>query len=423
MDGFSNTTRDQAHPDPLADPLDALLADIAVNVQLPPGLHAKANGRYGSVRDYIDRPGSPLEARVVQYYPQGSMAIDATTSTRGTDNEYDLDMVVEIDVAKSEAPGQVLDALWYALKDYPVQKVIRQTRCVTLQYSDGMHIDVTPSRRVPGTIPFESAIFHAKRGEPTALHFHVPMNAYGFAAWYNQRTPKEEAFSKAYNLRLLDTVEILAKADPVVHEVPEQVPLPLKSVTTVALQLVKRYRDIWSADRDGRYPPSVMLSCHAGLAASPGTRLSEMVVRQARWTAGEIDSAAASGRLVDVRNPVMRGDRFTDRWPENQKQQKDFATALKHLADGIDLLRQRRIDGELEDVQEWLRGCFGPLVVSRATQAFVARNGRALRGGHQGYGRSGSLYVPSAPAIVGSGGAVPSIVAPRRHTNMGERRP
>ena len=50
--------------DPFGDPLDAILAEIAISLQLPPGLHAKAVARYKAVCEYIDRPGSPLEGRV-----------------------------------------------------------------------------------------------------------------------------------------------------------------------------------------------------------------------------------------------------------------------------------------------------------------------------------------------------------------------
>src|SRR5688572_92316 len=83
MSGFLSPRRDYRPDDPFADPLDAVLAELAVNIQLPPGLHAKAIERYEAVRHYIERPGSPLEGRVACFYPQGSMAIDATTSTRG----------------------------------------------------------------------------------------------------------------------------------------------------------------------------------------------------------------------------------------------------------------------------------------------------------------------------------------------------
>ena len=147
--------------DPFADPLDAVLAEIAINIQLPPGLHAKAADRYGAVRRYIERPGSPLQGRVACFYPQGSMRIDATISTRGTDDEYDIDIVAEI-TGHDDGPETLLNDLEAALAGYPVSRIVRQTRCVTLYYADGMHLDVTPSRRT-GVKEKESVIAHAKK--------------------------------------------------------------------------------------------------------------------------------------------------------------------------------------------------------------------------------------------------------------------
>ena len=325
--------------DPLANPLDALLVDIAINVQLPPGLHAKSGRRYEAIHAFAGRPGSPLEGRIVQFYPQGSMAIDATNSTRGTDTEYDLDGVLEGDWPLGTTPSGTLDLVWLALKDYRCQRVVRQTRCVTIYYHDGMHVDVTPSRRIHGTKDFESVIFHAKPGEAAPLHAEIPMNAYAFATWYNDRTPEEERFSAAYSYRTIEAFSLKAADAGTLHDVPDQTPLHLKSVTTVALQLIKRFRDIWSLDRPGRYPPSVMLSCHAGYAARPGLLLSEMVTRQALWTAKAIDTAEAAGRRIEVHNPEMYQDDFTDRWPENREQQRAFSAALRFLANGLKQIR------------------------------------------------------------------------------------
>jgi hypothetical protein len=120
--------------DPFLHPLDAILADIAIAVQLPPGLHAKACERYEAVRTYAERPGSPLEGHILRFYPQGSMAIDATISIRGTDDEYDLDIIAALAIAPDAPPGEVLDLLYEAIVGYPTsQKVERQTRCVTVR--------------------------------------------------------------------------------------------------------------------------------------------------------------------------------------------------------------------------------------------------------------------------------------------------
>ena len=45
------------------------------------------------------------------------------------------------------------------------------------------------------------------------------------------------------------------RADADVHEVPEQTPLIIKNTATVALQLLKRIRNILYANATGRIPP------------------------------------------------------------------------------------------------------------------------------------------------------------------------
>ena len=412
-----------AGADPFSHPLDAILADIAIALQLPPGLHAKACRRYEAVRDYAEREGSPLRGRVLQFYPQGSMSIDATTSTRGTDDEYDLDIIAALDVEPDAPPSEVLDLLFSSVKDYPTsQGIIRQTRCVTVRYADRMHLDITPAARLPGTQERESHIFHANPDEPAHHHCHVPMNAYGFADWYRGRTPQERQFGYAFDERLRKTfgLEILAEAE--VDDVPAQIPLHLKSVTTVALQLLKRFRNVAYAASKGRIPPSVMLSCFAGRAGQPGLSLSSALIRQARLIAEELRRAGARHEKIIVLNPICTRDCFTDRWPENLSQQEEFAKQLTEVADGLEYFKQNETD--LETLQSWLRDKFGPLVVSVAVNRFNERNGEAVKNGSVFYTKQGRLFVPSSPAIVGLGAAAPSAraVAATAHTFRGERR-
>lgn len=402
--------------DPFGDPLDAILSEIAINLQLPPGLHATAVERYGAVCRYIDRAGSPLAGRVSSFYPQGSMAIDATISTRGTDDEYDIDAVAEI-MGGDEGPEALLDLLERALQGYPVFRIERKTRCITLYYADGMHLDVTPSRRRAAKEK-EGVIAHAKRGRPEE-HRYVPMNAFAFCEWYNDRTPVEERFAIALN-RQLYAKHGMAFAAAEIEDVPEQTPLIVKSVTTVALQLIKRHRNILYANAAGRMPPSVMLSCHAGHAAMPGMGLTGMVMRQARWTARAIERAGNANQLLDVPNPQYPAERFTDRWPESQSQQAHYAQALNALADGLQVARER--GAQLEDLQDWLRDQFGQRVVTRSVDSFNKRLGEQVKAREHGFTRSGGLYVPAAPAIVTGAVAGLAPVPARAHTNMGERR-
>lgn len=400
---------------PFTDHLDGLLADVAINVQLPPGLHRIACERYERVRRHMEREGSPLKDRILHFYPQGSMAIDATISSRWTEGDYDLDVVAQLDIPANTPPSIALDLIERALEGYPA-RIVRQTRCVTVYFED-MHLDVTPAVRHPGTIERQSDIFHAKEGEPRSEHFRVPMNAYGFARWYEANTPVETLFAEAYNQRLYDVYGLSFKADAEVDEVPEQCHLSIKNVATVALQLMKRFRDIAYLRATGRIPPSVMLSCYAGHAAASNLTLSDMLIRQARMLASDIRRASSSGRLLHVANPVYPDDVFTDRWPADLRQQDDFAHRLEALVAGLEAIKAGRHD--LEDVGNLLRDWFGKGVVSSAMERKNQAMGRAVRTGTQGYGKTG-LFVPAAPAILTSvPAAAASRVAGTPHTFMG----
>lgn len=408
--------------DPFIHPLDAILADIAIAVQLPPGLHAKACDRYEAVRTFAERVGSPLHGRILRFYPQGSMAIDATISTRGTDDEYDLDIVAALALAPDAPPDDVLDLLHKSIVGYPTsQKVVRQTRCITVRYADRMHLDITPAVRLPHGAERESHIFHAHPDDPPRLHFHVPMNAYGFGEWYRERTPEEQRFALAFDERLRKLYDMEIRADAEVDDVPDQVALIVKSVSTVALQLLKRFRNIIYAQSGGRIPPSVMMSCFAGHAAQPGVSLSDMVIRQARLIARELRRAGQRHEKVMVVNPVFQRDCFTDRWPENLSQQETFAAELSALAEGLEQIKRREID--LETLQDWLREQFGDYVVSGAIRRFNQRTGQAVQSGGTSYTPRGGIYVPSRPALVGVGAAASGrAVAATPHTFRGDRR-
>lgn len=402
---------------PFDDPLDRILAEIALSIQLPPSLHEKAKDRYEAVRRHLEATPA-FHDQIEHFYPQGSMAIDATISTRGTDDEYDLDIVTQLGGQFRQLPPlDILLALEAGLSDYPVQKVLRQTRCVTLFYADKMHLDVTPALRLYGTLDRESRITHAKGPRPTVEDRLVGMNAYGFAEWYRDRTPVEQRLAKAFQRRWLEQSGRI-RADADVDDVPEQCEFIVKNTATLALQLVKRFRNIRYAKYAGRIPPSVMLSYYAGLAAQPNMALSAMVIRLASWIIGEIEQASAYGRKLHVANPVCPDDVFTDRWPESVAQQNEFTAHLKDLVRDLEQMRK----GELfpDVMMEELRENFGDRVVTRAADQIAAEVGAGIQQARQRYTRRGGLILPTSVAAATSV-LNPTVTSARPHTFFGRK--
>lgn len=408
----------EAGLNPFDDPLDRILAEVALSSQLPPSLHKKADGRYQAVCKFLDaQPG--FAGNIEHFYPQGSMAIDATISTRGSDDEFDLDAVAQLGGPFREmTPLEILLALESGLAEYPVERVVRQTRCVTLYYADRMHLDVTPAKRVLWTPDRESLITHAKGPYVRLDDRFVDMNAFGFAAWYRERTPIELRLAKAMQKRWMALDEAYVAAE--VDDVPDQCDFAVKNTATLALQLIKRYRNVCYADYEGRIPPSVMLSYFAGLAAKPGTPLSEMVIRQANWIIGEIEKASIYSRLLHVANPACPTDVFTDRWPESLAQQNEFAGHLKTLVSGLEAVR--RGDLFADRLMEWLRGTFGKHVVTQAADRMAHDIGAAVQSGGYQYSRRGSLLAPTSAAVAGVAAVTrPGLVAAKPHTFFGKR--
>jgi hypothetical protein len=406
--------------DPFLNRIDAILAEIAFSVQLPPSLHGKAVDRYEAVRNHLEATSSIFHDQIEHFYPQGSMAIDATISNRGTDDEYDLDIIAQLgERFRSMSPIEILTELEKGLTGYRGLTVVRQTRCVTIYYADQMHLDISPSLRDVGTLERQSVIMHAKGPKASFDDQEVPMNAYGFGEWYIERTPTELKVVEAFKRRWEDAERRRVKADADVDDVPLQTEFLVKSNTTLALQLIKRFRNVRYADRSGRMPPSVMLSYFAAVAARPGSSLTEALLRITKWIINDIDQATIRNQKLRVENPVYSDDVFTDRWPDTIDQQKRFAADLRDLVRGI----ERALKGEMlpTELQDWLREMFGDRVVTKAVDQMAMQTRLAAEHGRQGYTKRGSILVPAAPVVITSSqsSAYASPVQGSRHTYFG----
>jgi hypothetical protein len=115
-----------------------------------------------------------------------------------------------------------------------------------LHYADKMHLDITPGIRVADTTERESYIMHAKGPKPGHDDRLVDMNAYAFAYWYQERTPLEQRLAKSFDRHWRGIDELMAADEPEVDDVPDQTRFSVKNTATLALQLIKRFRNIRS---------------------------------------------------------------------------------------------------------------------------------------------------------------------------------
>jgi hypothetical protein len=363
----------------LPEVVDILLADIAIRIQLTRTDHDKAVDRFDVMRNWIDRPASPLRGLVRLMYPQGSMAIGATIARCSDREEYDIDVIVMLDVPWNSDPETVLDALYRAVRGVPgsryYDKTIRHTRCVCVTYEDGMHFDLTPAVLVEQGEPRTSVIFHSKPEDPNEPKLRLLANPWGLAEWFKEMTPGEP--------------------------VPDQEPVCHKSRALIALQLFKRWRNVIYAKRDRRNlrrPPSVLLSKVFADHANQTATLSEEVEHQARQFLLRLEAEKTAGRLIWEVNPRCADDVLTDRWPANPADQDLMIEDLHDFIDDVTLLCSGTLS--IDRIGSMLERLFGERPARGAVHDYMF----PAAGPHVEYGtgrivRPAAALAATAPAV------------------------
>lgn len=397
---------------PLSEPVDVLLADVAIRIQLSRTDYRRAEERYATLGEWIDRQGSPLAGRVQLVYPQGSMATGTTVASRLTTDEHDVDFIAQLGLPHGTAPATVLDLLYDSIRGergslyYDMAE--RRNRCVTVHYADKMHADITPMIRLPGQPEREGNLFHSKPEAPAEPDLTLVANPYGFAAWFNAVTLVDHEFADIFEKRAgeYERLVLMEKADT--EDMPDQQPAHRKSKAVIVLQLMKRWRNVRFDSRKTRRPPSVMMARLIADAANSTQTLSEELLHQARAMRSEIGRWHRAGLLIQVINPVCPGDVLTDRWPASLHEQAAFIADLDDLITKV----ERLIAGcSLEQMRGIMADLFGEAPTGEAFKAFNRRTGAAIQGGQSRHTPgAGRLNLPASGLITGV--AAPSVTRP-----------
>jgi len=380
---------------------DALLMDVARRIQLTKTKHEIAETNFRALCQYVDREGSLLENKVIECYPSGSFATGTAISSRVAKDQHDVDVVMELDIPANSSPKTVLDVLFEAINGEPGSryhgKVTQNSRCVTVEYSDGTTVDLMPIARISGPERVGN-LFHYKRENGESRH--KPVNPWGFAKYFNDHVAYDPAFHDLFKgRRLIVEGKIVEKAET--QPMPDHVPVEEKSARVVAMQLLKRNRDIvWrSPSRTGRKPPSVALAAMALDAGAVHASLLDEVVAIATHIRGRLMETNGPRGTVQVFNPAYRLDEFTDRWPENKAAQDLYDGDLRRLI--VDLHKLRSPGLSLAEQQVILKRLFGETAAAYAIESTLDARLREMNANQMRLSTTGKVLGTAAAASIG----------------------
>jgi hypothetical protein len=330
-----------------ANNLDFLLEEICIALQLTDTQYYDAEEKYTAIGKWLAQPDSPLSLFQPEIYPQGSMALQTTVKPRQYE-EYDLDLVLQIQQTNGGGPMALYEAVYNRLKDHEgyAQKIQRMRRCIRLNYANQFHLDILP------------ACIDESRGgtcikvPDRKLERWKPSNPKGYRDWFEQRCSQVIAFAKKMQTPL-----------------PDNTPAQLKAILKRVVQLIKRHRDIYFQDKEDA-PRSVILTTLTAHYYKGDLSISEALLAVLN-NITEIIKTALPER-IQVYNPTNEDELFSESW--TTKSYQEFEKFIYAFRDKMEKLV---VTQGLDKIGEELSVLFGEEVGIRAVKSFMAHMNEA----------------------------------------------
>ncbi len=329
-----------------------ILTYLADALDISESRYKDAVEKYEAVGRWLSNEGSALAVFSPDIYPQGSFNLGTVVKPVTQEDEYDIDLVCQLDIGKEQITHQQLKQMvgdrLRANKIYAGILDKEGRRCWTLHYAEStkFHMDILPA------IPDEYE-WLLQLGVPYALAKHAicitdnvrchldpewpRSNPKGYAAWFRKRMAVIFKARKKYMAEQL-------RAN--IEDVPDyKVKTPLQR----AIQILKRHRDImFRNDQDGK-PISIIITTLAGHAYNNEEDLYDTLMSIVRGMSDHIESRAGA---YWVPNPVDPGENFADKWQEHPDRAVKFKKWLtqveKDIAGALDKQGLQEIVGAMK---------------------------------------------------------------------------
>lgn len=283
---------------------EELLARIAHELELDQTRKSKMETAYKAVNDLLKKDSDFFKDLEILVYPQGSAKIGTTVKPINGE-DFDLDTVLHIyDPYYNHNPKEIYEALVKVLENDGYYKTImeKKKRCVRLNYKSDFHIDILPAC-MKNEYDYERISIPEK-----ALNSWSSGNPKGFAnRFLNNANSVKKSVLKLFSDTL---IKAQVESEPIPKEIYKKTPLQR------AVQLVKRYRDIYFEKKDYRVSSIVLTTI-----ISENYNGEESIYSTINNTILKIKHNYQASLTSKIRfkifNPVDESEEFTDSWSES----------------------------------------------------------------------------------------------------------
>lgn len=353
--------------------ISEVIGRVIEELDIPVSYYKLAASRYDALGRFLDADPNINVYRPVKIYPQGSFRLGTAIKPVIEGDEYDVDLVCELNSRKSAITSSGLKKLigdslksnkTYAslLKDDKGGK-----RCWTLQYKNEFHMDVLPAIPVFPSPSYSGVSHEFLKHAIDISDKHEgwkESNPEGYALWFEDR--QKEVYKTG--LRKFAELQKFAKVD----DIPTYERYRIKTPLREAVKLLKRHRDISFEKNPELKPISIIITTLAAQAynGQPDTQSALMGILEEMPR----HIKQYNGKPY-IENPTRPAENFAEKWLDDsrlmnnfvewrEKAKKDFAdiwtlkflesqeVMRRALGDGLVVKAVKNIGSSLNEVKQ-----------------------------------------------------------------------
>lgn len=324
----------------MSENTEEVLNNLAKSLEIEKNAQEKAENRYISIGNWLNRKDSKLAEFEPEFYSQGSIRYGTVIKPLTDDEEYDLDAVcllnnLSVDNCTQKRIKQLVgDELQLYIEDNNFQKPLSEgKRCWTLKYADSaqFHMDILPSildekgfrtMLESKSISMESienlhtstaiAITDNTMHNYNIIHHEWnKSNPKGYHEWFRERCKITEISKviKGFDSMAMESVETI----------PDQThKLPLQK----AIMILKRHRDIMFKNDREHKPISIIITTLSARAYKGTKSLKDTLDAVINGIQNEI--TCDINKNCEVLNPINPSENFADKWIQEPIKKRIF---------------------------------------------------------------------------------------------------
>lgn len=328
--------------------LDDLLQRVGAKLQISKTQRDLAEERYHAVGTWLSKDEDLFDGVEINIYPQGSLSTSTTVKPLSR-QEYDLDLVCEVDEShEGKDPIELLNTIEKRLRDNAIykDKVERKNRCIRLNYANEFHMDILPAHPVN---PVSDTCIKVPDRKAEDWK---DSNPKGYTTWFNTRSNQVE---KAL-------FEVRSEIEPLPNDESVERKAPLKR----AVQLIKRYRDIYFEKDPDSAPISIVLTTLAGRTYDGQVSVNETITHILNQIAFLISN---NDKKLVVLNPSNEKENLSERWDGHPELYRAF---VKFINDFRTIWKQLNELQGLNEIADELKKIFGENVTNQVLKEQAA---------------------------------------------------